>query len=131
MTTATARYKREVALEQASLRDNLHTLEDKARRLADWRRPVRERPMEAASAALAAGLLLGLLAGPRAARDAETGERLPAKLRAGHPLVDRFVATFATIAAERAIDALSAMLPRTSHDSTHEPATPNAKGSTP
>jgi len=115
MTTHTARFEREIAVERALLLANLAELEDRARALADWRRPVRERPLPSVGVALAGGFLLAMLTAPRprAAAAGSNGAKAPAR---PHPLVDRFVAAFAVVAAEAAVAALGTLLPSSVDD---------------
>jgi hypothetical protein len=124
MSTATARIEREIASEEAALRVNLAALEDKARALTDWRRQVGNRPMASVGIAFAGGVLLAALAGTRRNAPRADGDTEEAPSVLTHPLVDRFVAAFAAVAAERAIDALGGLMSHApAHETVDRPAT--------
>ncbi len=117
MIAETKRLKREIALEKAALSENLETLEDKARELTDWRRQVRKRPLEAVGVALATGVVLAVVVGrrrPGARRRPDTGDDLGAPSLLAHPIIDRLVAALAVVAAEKALEMLSEIMPGSS-----------------
>lgn len=116
MITDTETLEREIALEKVALSENLAALEVKTRELADWRWQVRQRPLAAVGAALAGGVVLAMLTSRRAPRS--RGRAEPGDDRAdgrpsllSHPIVDRLVGALAVVAAEKAVDVLSEMLP--------------------
>jgi len=113
MTNDIARFEREIAVERAALLANLVALEDRARALADWRAPIRQRPLEAVGVALAGGLVLGYLGwrGVAAVRRADRGGHAATPAPPAHPMIDRFVTVFAAVAAEAALAAVRGLLP--------------------
>ena len=114
MIAETKRLKREIALEKAALSENLETLEERARELTNWRRQVRKRPLEAVGVALATGVVLAVVAGrrrPGVRRRPDTGEDGGSPSLLAHPIIDRLVAALAVVAAEKALEMLSEMMP--------------------
>jgi hypothetical protein len=57
--------ERDLAAERMDLRRNLNELETKARQMTDWRRYYRNHPGQLIGAALATGVVLGIVAGGR------------------------------------------------------------------
>ena len=53
--------RREIERVRENLARDVNELEVSVRETLDWRRPIRERPFTAVGAALAVGLVLGLL----------------------------------------------------------------------
>ena len=115
MITDTERLEREIALEKVALTENLAALEVKTRELTDWRWQVRQRPLASVGVALAGGVVLAMLTArraPRARRRPEAGDdRAAGPSMLQHPIVERLVGALAVIAAEKAVEVLSDMLP--------------------
>jgi hypothetical protein len=112
MISETARIQREIDTEKAELIDNLTTLENKARDVADWRARIRKHPWESVGIALAAGAALGLLTSGRAPRrertrskneDAGDDDGAPAR---SHPILEHALDTFVAVAAARTVELL-------------------------
>lgn len=57
--------ERDLAAERLDLSRNLHELETKARQITDWRHHYRTHPWQLLGAALASGVVLGIVAGGR------------------------------------------------------------------
>ncbi len=115
MITDTERLEREIALEKVALTENLAALEVKTRELTDWRWQVRQRPLASVGVALAGGVVLAMLTtrrASRARRRSEAGDdRAAEPSMLEHPIVERLVAALAVLAAEKAVEVLSEMLP--------------------
>lgn len=115
MITDTERLEREIALEKVALTENLAALEVKTRELTDWRWQVRQRPLASVGVALAGGVVLAMLTtrrAPRARRRSEAGDdRAAGPSMLEHPIVERLVAALAVVAAEKAVEVLSEILP--------------------
>lgn len=115
MTSETERLEREIALERVELAENLAALEVRARELTDWRWQVRHRPLAAVGVAMAGGVLLAAMTGPRAPRgrrgpDAGDDRAVGPSLLS-HPIIARLVAALAVVAAERAAETLGELIP--------------------
>lgn len=124
MKDDTERLEREIALEKAALADNLVTLESKAREVTDWRWQVRQRPLASVGVAVAGGVILAMLTGgraPRGRRGEAPGEDAAGPARHSHPVVDRLVSALALVAAEKAVEVISEMLPGLPAAMTNEP----------
>lgn len=127
MITDTERLEREIALEKVALTENLAALAVKARELADWRWQVQQRPLASVGMALAGGVVLAILTRrrlPGARRRTESGDdRAAGPSLLEHPIVERFVAALVVVAAEKAVEVLSEILPGLPGAMAHESPT--------
>ena len=139
MNAETAHLQRELDAEKAALAENLSALEAKARGITDWRAHVGKHPLAAVGVALVGGMALAMLTrrrpivivhrgAPRTdgAAPASTAESLMS-----NPVVGRVVEALVAVAAAKAVDVLSDMIPGFSgHVATEEPAPPSGNGAT-
>ncbi len=70
MDDTISQIERDLAAERAELGRNLHALEAKARQMTDWRHHYRNHPWQLLGAALATGVVLGVVAGGSASNRA-------------------------------------------------------------
>jgi hypothetical protein len=61
MKRTTDEIQREISRIRDSLAENVHALEVTVRRTLDWRRPIRERPLQFVGGALVLGFVLGMI----------------------------------------------------------------------
>ena len=64
--------ERDLAEQRVDLSRNLEELETKARQMTDWRRHYRNHPWQLLGAALATGVVLGIVAGGRGSRSSQS-----------------------------------------------------------
>ena len=120
MIDETAQLQREIDAEKAALADNLSTLEAKARGITDWRAQVGKHPLASVGVALAAGAAIALMTQRRRIvvvhrneppADGTTTTTTPADSFMSLPVVDRVVGALVAVAAAKAVDVLSDMIP--------------------
>jgi hypothetical protein len=144
MKEETALLQREIEAEKASLADNLSALEAKARGLTDWRAQVRKHPLASIGVALAAGAAISVLAQRRTIvvvhRPHPDGDATPQPASPpshlehlmANPVVERVVGALVAVAAAKAVDVLSDMMPEFGrHIAKDDAPPPRSNGSTP